>query len=205
METKNSACFTAHWGQVTVCHQVVGYSKINVFTEELLEQCVIQTPAQQLHTYACWIDIDAATQSQLQARNIDIYQALCGLRNLCMALLPPMILASADDLGVHVIGKEETTGRAQLMIYDHFHGGMGMAVKGFSLFTELLQLAFKVISTCECESGCFACVAAWRTRHLEQDQGAGNTKHFCKVLLEALLGLWMYENDQKHQPDPQRV
>ena len=205
METKNSACFTAHWGQVTVCHQVVGYSKINVFTEELLEQCVIQTPAQQLHTYACWIDIDTATQSQLQARNIDIYQALCGLRNLCMALLPPMILASADDLGVHVIGKEETTGRAQLMIYDHFHGGMGMAEKGFSLITELLQLAFKVISTCECESGCFACVAAWRTRHLEQDQGAGNTKHFCKVLLEALLGLWMYENDQRHQPDPQRV
>lgn len=199
MGSKKSACFTAHKGLVTVCHQVVGFSRINVYTEELLEQGVVQTPPQELHTHALWLDIDAATQNQLQCRKLDLYQALCGLRNLCMALLPPMILASSDDMGAHVIGKEETTGRSQLMIYDHYQGGMGMTEKAFSLLTELLQLAQKVVTTCECESGCFACVAAWRTRHLESEQETGTTKQSCKVLLDALLGSWMFDSVQEYQ------
>ena len=86
--------------------------------------------------------------------------ALYGLSYLLRRAAPSLCMADTEDIETDVSLFEEETQSWQsaLYLYDAHEGGVGYAEKISERIEEALNLCLAIVTECECESGCPACV-----------------------------------------------
>ena len=174
----------AHYGDVRVTEQIVGYRRKRQFTEEVLATIDLDYPPQLFDTKAVWWDIPEELIRKISREGCDLAGSLHAAEHACIGLLPLFAMCDRWDIGGLSILLHPDTGKPQIFIYDGFPGGIGITEKAFALLESLWTATLETIEQCPCEFGCPSCV---------QSPKCGNNnepldKKGAVVLLRGLLG-----------------
>ena len=181
------------YGEVDVTWQTVAFKKIKFETRENVGYGQVDIPAQTLSTTALWLAPDDDIRRQMKATKLRTSEGLVGLRNLAVVALPMIAMCDSRDLGGVVDSKN--LGRAAMILYDRYPGGLGYSEKGFHLIDRLLEVCHQMVAECECEEGCPSCVGLPNLRpaiHSDPDLTRGYpmpNKAATLRLVELLMGV----------------
>jgi DEAD/DEAH box helicase domain-containing protein len=107
--------------------------------------------------------------------------ALAGAANVIKNLATLYLMCSPNDIGVVVEQRSPTTRAPTLTVFDYAAGGLGLAVRLFDLYPELISGAHELVRDCPCTGGCPACVGP------PADVGEEGKQHTL-LLLSAMRG-----------------
>jgi DEAD/DEAH box helicase domain-containing protein len=149
---------TAYLGQVRVTQQVIGYKRVQQFSETTLSVEYLDLPAQSFETVALWFDVFPAIAQRVVRHRLDFHGGLHAVEHASIGILPLFAMCDRLDIGGLSTPNHPDTAQAQIFIYDAFPGGVGIAEKGFELLTQLWKATLHTISECPCEFGCPSCI-----------------------------------------------
>jgi len=173
-------------GEVKVATRVVGYKKIKFYTLENLGYGKIELPDLQFHTTSYWITFLRDLVQRLPYHRLEVIEGILGLGYALHSISALHLMCdphdisrcvgdrgakwflrlSRDSKGVYSSfgGPDEISVEGldvfepTLFIYDNYPGGMGFSHQLFDDARTLLEKTMKLISRCECGSGCPSCV-----------------------------------------------
>jgi len=155
-----SGAVTAFLGQVRVTSQVIGYQRLQQYSEAVQSEETLDMPAQTFETVALWWNVPAEARQMATRRGLDFLGGLHGLEHAAIGILPLFAMCDRWDIGGLSTPAHPDTEQAQIIIYDAFPGGVGIAEKGFELLPELWQATLEVVRDCPCEDGCPSCIVS---------------------------------------------
>jgi DEAD/DEAH box helicase domain-containing protein len=168
-------------GEVHLVRHVAGYKKIRYYTHENVGYGPVNLPDQEMHTTALWWDIDGRHLDEAIGQRTDAMAGIHGAAWALRHIAALLTLSSAHDLGCvvedgngtwsrhgHAAASPMTSAiaaregimsfRPGIYLYDMAPGGSGLASSLYERRFELLERALQVITECNCEAGCPACV-----------------------------------------------
>jgi len=201
---------TCHHGEVHVVRRVAGYKKIRYYTHENIGYGPVNLPDQEMHTTSLWWQLP---QHELEARFASKQDALDGFLGAAYALhvvAKVAVMADAADLQKAVgsgdgawFATADGRGRGQLRgvdgsavdaavqdrfvptvyLYDNYPGGVGQSEPLWRRQQELVARARELVESCDCRSGCPACVGPVLAVH---EDAATSPKGLALSVLSAL-------------------
>jgi DEAD/DEAH box helicase domain-containing protein len=174
----------AFLGRVRVRSQVIGFRRLQQFTEAVQGDEPLDMPMNQYDTVAVWWDLPQELPGELAARGLDFLGGIHAAEHAAIGILPLFAMCDRWDIGGLSTPRHPDTDAAQIFIYDGFPGGVGIAEKGFELLPQLWAATLDVVRGCPCLDGCPSCV---------QSPKCGNFNHpldkqAAVLILERLLG-----------------
>ncbi len=148
----------AYLGKVRVRSQVIGYRRLQQFTEAVQGEEPLEMPPTEFETVGLWWDIPPEIGREVAARGLDFLGGIHAVEHAAIGILPLFAMCDRWDIGGLSTPRHPDTDAPQIFIYDGFPGGVGIAEKGFGLLPELWSATLDVIRSCPCESGCPSCV-----------------------------------------------
>jgi len=142
------------YGEVTVTTEIPMFKKVRFHSRESLGFERLELPVQSVETVATWI----APTSGLLEDGRDLGEALMGVANVLVEVVPVFLMCDTSDVGAAVDATRR--GGIGLFLYDRFPGGMGYARGVLTRLDDILDAVAKVIRECPCEAGCPACVGS---------------------------------------------
>jgi DEAD/DEAH box helicase domain-containing protein len=173
------ACF----GQLGVTQQIIGYRRLQQFTDAVLSLEPLEMSEQSFNTTGLWFEVPAEIGRAVGGQGLDWTGGLHAVEHAAIGLLPLFAMCDRLDIGGLSTPRHPDTGRAQVFIYDALPGGVGIAEKGFELLVELWRATLRAIEECPCQEGCPSCI---------QSPKCGNNnepldKRAARVILRSLL------------------
>lgn len=184
MRHRETPAGLAYLGRVRVRSQVIGYRRIQHFSETVLEEEPLDMPLTEYETVATWWDIPPELPSFLASRGLDFLGGIHAAEHAAIGILPLFAMCDRWDIGGLSTPRHPDTDAAQIFIYDGFPGGVGIAEKGFELLPELWAAALDVIKACPCSGGCPSCVQSPKCGNFNQPLD----KKAAAIILGWLLG-----------------
>ncbi|MCZ6680820.1 MAG: DEAD/DEAH box helicase [Candidatus Poribacteria bacterium] len=170
-------------GRVRVTHRMVGFARIRFYTLENLGTQFLDMPEQELDTVALWLTPPASVVDAVeQQRGLNYDDGLEGIKNVLESILPLRVMA--EQQGIRGKVQPADLDEPAIFLYDAHPGGLGYADKGYDLLDEMMLHAFKLISECDCEDGCPACV---RPTHTLMTGSTQPDKHAALSILDGIL------------------
>ncbi len=158
----------AFLGRVRVRGQVIGYRRLQQFTEAVLGEEPLEMPVTEYETMALWWDLPPELPLELGRAGLDFLGGLHAVEHAAIGILPLFAMCDRWDIGGLSTPRHPDTDAAQVFIYDGFPGGVGIAEKGFELLTELWAATLDVVRGCPCEAGCPSCVQSPKCGNFNQ-------------------------------------
>jgi DEAD/DEAH box helicase domain-containing protein len=183
LKHRQTAHVPAYLGRVRVSSQVVGYRRLQQFTEAVLGDESLEMPVSEFETVALWWDLPAALAGELAERGLDFMGGIHAVEHAAIGILPLFAMCDRWDIGGVSTPRHPDTELPQIFIYDGFAGGVGIAEKGFELLPELWAATLDVIRGCPCEAGCPSCVQSPKCGNFNQPLD----KHAAEAILTWLL------------------
>jgi DEAD/DEAH box helicase domain-containing protein len=149
---------TAFYGRLRAVEQVIGYRRLQQFSETVLGDEPLDLPPQSFETAALWFDLPPEWGHALAAQGLDFHGGLHALEHALIAMLPLFAMCDRADIGGLSTPLHPDTELPQVFIYDGFPGGIGIAEKGFDLLPALWRETLRLVDECPCEAGCPSCV-----------------------------------------------
>lgn len=144
------------FGEVTYSWQTIAMKKIRFRSLDAIGYHPLELPRLTLETAGFWLAPKEETWKGLVARGHNPWEALSGVRNLFVTLLPLMAMCDPMDLGGMI--DSSNLGRPTIFVFDRYHGGLGFAEQGYARLDELAEAALAHLVGCPCGDGCPACV-----------------------------------------------
>lgn len=141
--------------EVEVLDQVIGYIR-RAPDGSVLDTVPLEMPPMQLRSRAVAYTIDPLVLDELGIN--DIPGALHAAEHAAIGMLPLIATCDRWDIGGVSTQLHPDTGLPTVFVYDGYPGGAGFADCGYDRFPEWIAATYEVVHTCECESGCPACV-----------------------------------------------
>jgi DEAD/DEAH box helicase domain-containing protein len=171
-------------GEVQVVTRVVGYKKIKFYTLENLGYGKIELPDLQFHTTSYWVTFRRDLVQRLPYGRLEVIEGVLGLGYALHSMASLHLMCDPHDVNRSVgdrgakwflrlsrgskgiyssLNAPEEIPKLELFeptlfLYDNYPGGMGFSHQLFDDSRALLVKAQKLISKCECDSGCPSCV-----------------------------------------------
>jgi DEAD/DEAH box helicase domain-containing protein len=155
---KETPSATAYLGQVRVRSQVIGYRRLQQFSEAVMGDEPLEMPVAEYATVALWWDLPPEMPAELARRGLDFLGGIHAVEHAAIGILPLFAMCDRWDIGGLSTPRHPDTDSAQIFIYDGFPGGVGIAEKGFDLLSQLWAAALDVVRDCPCADGCPGCV-----------------------------------------------
>ncbi|MSP12712.1 MAG: DEAD/DEAH box helicase [Chloroflexi bacterium] len=155
---KPAGATTVHLGHVRVFSQVVGYRRLQQFTEEVLSTESLAMPPTTYDTVAIWWDISADVVQQMRDTELDPAGGLHAAEHAAIGLLPLFAMCDRWDIGGLSTLVHPDSGLAQVFIYDGHPGGIGLAECGYQQIETLWSATLDHVRNCPCAAGCPSCI-----------------------------------------------
>jgi DEAD/DEAH box helicase domain-containing protein len=165
---RQTAKTLAYLGRVNVRSQVVGYRRLQQFTEAVQGDFPLDMPVSEFETAALWWDLPVSMAAELAAHGMDFLGGIHAVEHSAIGILPLFAMCDRWDIGGLSTPRHPDTEVPQIFIYDGFAGGVGIAEKGFELLPELWAATLDVIRGCSCENGCPSCVQSPKCGNFNQ-------------------------------------
>ena len=190
-----------HCGRVIVTDTVFMFRKVKMHTWESIGYGRVYLPPVEVETQAAWLIPPREAMQLIRSYGRNPSEAMLAVANVMAHVTPLFVMSDPSDVGTVV--DSSNTGIPTLFIYDVHPGGVGIAQKAYELIEEMLMAANELITSCQCEDGCPACVGApaWYARLPQFINGAEliPDKEAAKALLHELLGL------EPYVPKPRKI
>jgi DEAD/DEAH box helicase domain-containing protein len=183
---------TLRFGELTYSWQTVAFKKIRYRSLDAIGYHPLDLPRLTLDTAGLWLAPGEDAVRELARSGHNPWEALSGVRNLFVQLLPLMAMCDPLDLGGML--DSSNTGRPTLFVFDRYPGGLGFAEQAWTRMDELTEAALAHLEGCPCGTGCPACVGLPVLRPAQQQDGDGikTTKEIpAKDAARALLQWWL--------------
>jgi DEAD/DEAH box helicase domain-containing protein len=180
------------FGEVTYSWQTIAMKKIRYRSLDAIGYHPLALPRLTLETAGFWLTPREETWRGLAAAGHDPWEALSGVRNLFVHLLPLMAMCDPVDLGGML--DSSNTGRPTIFVFDRYPGGLGFAEQGWARLDDLATAALAHLVGCPCGDGCPACVGTPVFRPAQQQDldGARRAREIPgKAATRALLETWL--------------
>ena len=157
----------AYYGEIEVTRSVEGYDKIRFGERALLgENRVHSLPPIQRQVYAIWIEFNKSLLDKYKERNFPIGAAFHTIGHLLRNFIPIKVLCDKRDINIHHLSAEGNN-LNRITIFEIHPGDVGIAEDCFYHIEELLKESLKLVSSCDCSTGCNGCI-------FDSDCGSGN-------------------------------
>lgn len=163
-----------YFGRLDVTWQTIAFKKIKHYTLEVIGQDGLDLPPQTIHTTGLWATLPKRVVHSLRAAGHKPIEALVGIRNMFLVVLPMTAMCDRRDMSGCV--ESSNLAESAMFVYDRYEGGLGYARLGFAKFAELLAVCKDLVSECGCAEGCPSCVGLANVRpplHIDPDLGPG--------------------------------
>jgi len=175
---------TAYLGRVRVRSQVIGFRRLQQFSEAVLGEEPLEMPQTEFETVAVWWDLPPELPRELAGRGLDFLGGIHAVEHAAIGILPLFAMCDRWDIGGLSTPRHPDTDAPQIFIYDGFAGGVGIAEKGFELLPELWSATLDVIRDCSCEDGCPSCVQSPKCGNFNQPLDKQAAVRILRRLLE---------------------
>ncbi|MEO5988761.1 MAG: DEAD/DEAH box helicase [Candidatus Eisenbacteria bacterium] len=182
---------TVRFGELTYSWQTIAFKKIQYRSLDAIGYHPLALPRLTLETAGFWLAPNEDTWRGLARAGLNPWEALSGVRNLFVQLLP--LLAMCDPMDLQGNLDSSNTGKPTLFLFDRYHGGLGFAEQGFARLDELTEAALAHLEGCPCGDGCPACVGLPVLHPAQQqDPDIGHARDIPgKAAARALLREWL--------------
>jgi DEAD/DEAH box helicase domain-containing protein len=173
-KTKAWRDLNVFYGDATVSWKTTAFKKIKFYSLDSIGYGSVDIPTQHLETVSLWMYPDGAVVSYLKHKGKNPVEALVGLKNVLINILPLFVMCDRQDIGGIV--ESSNTGRPSIFLYDRYKGGLGFCEKAYELLPKVIRGALGVIEDCPCDAGCPSCVGLPVLRppqHQDPDPGYG--------------------------------
>jgi len=182
---------TLAFGEATVSWATVGMKKVRFHSLDSIGYKALDLPRLTLDTVSLWFVPPPAARAAVKAAGHAPGEALSGVRNLVVTLMPLFAMCDPSDIGAVLDSKN--LGAQGLFVFDRYPGGLGFAEQAFHRFEELLTACRALVDDCPCDDGCPSCVGLPILRPPQQqdpDVSGGwpmPSKRAARALLDALF------------------
>ena len=130
--------------------------KIRFHSRDAIGYHPLELPRLKLETNGFWLAPGPEAWSAVARAGENPIEGLSGVRNLFTKLLALLTMCDPFDIG----GKIDSSqlGKPALFMFDRYPGGLGFSEQGFMRLDELAASALRHLETCDCATGCPACV-----------------------------------------------
>jgi DEAD/DEAH box helicase domain-containing protein len=185
LDLRDSGFLRAGLGRLLVTERVVGYERKHIHSRQVLDQHQLDLPPSRYETVGCWWVVPTEMEQLLRESGRHFMGSLHASEHAAISLLPLLAVCDRGDIGGISIPLHPQVNSGCVFIYDGHPGGVGIAARGFAELPRLLERVKDLLETCECESGCPACVQSPKC-------GNGNRpldKEGARHMVDLLLGL----------------
>ncbi|MFV2063790.1 MAG: DEAD/DEAH box helicase, partial [Chloroflexota bacterium] len=155
-DTSERAHASNNHGEVMVSSIATIFKKLKMDTHENLGWGHIHLPEMELHTTAWWIGVDPASLGDWRRDELDA--ALLGVGRALQTVASVLLMSDPRDLGMVAQVQSPHAQRPVIYLWEAVPGGVGLSARMFDRAEELLSGALDLVSGCDCEVGCPACV-----------------------------------------------
>ncbi|MFP3981323.1 MAG: DEAD/DEAH box helicase [Desulfobacterales bacterium] len=181
------------FGRLRVTDQVTGYEKRQIRDQKRINIFSLDLPPQIFETEGMWFIVPLAVQEETERKEMHFMGGIHAVEHAAIGICPLFILCDRDDLaGISTPFHAQVQSPA-VFVYDAFPGGIGLCRSAYARAGELLAQTLKVISDCECETGCPACVHSPKC-------GSGN-RPIDKISAEFILDALVNADQSRGQAD----
>ncbi|KAG7666576.1 hypothetical protein KSW81_000350 [Nannochloris sp. 'desiccata'] len=146
----------------TVTTRWLGFVRIWRGTGEVFDSVDLFLPDVQYETEAAYLRLPPTARRRVEAAGLPFRDGVHAAAHAVLNALPLFIMTNPEDVGTECDNPYDTRYKPErILIYDkHPGGGIGLAKAACGRFTDLLQRALSMISTCSCtfSGGCPGCI-----------------------------------------------
>ncbi len=146
------------YGRLKITEEFVGYEKRRIRDQGLIGFYPLDMEPLTFETEGLWLSFPLSLEREARDRFIHFMGGLHGLEHLLIGVMPHIVLADRNDIGGISTPIHPELSTPGIFVYDAVAGGIGITREAFERIGELLKVASKVITECECENGCFRCI-----------------------------------------------
>jgi DEAD/DEAH box helicase domain-containing protein len=144
---------------VSVTDVVTGFRRKSLDGDTVLSNEVLDLPPTTYDTVCVRLDLPAVDYEQFGPREIG---GIHGLEHALLAVAPLIAGCDRGDLGSAWFGAYHETMRPALFVFDRMPGGVGLSESLFESVTGWSRAALQLLTSCDCETGCPACLLTAR-------------------------------------------
>jgi DEAD/DEAH box helicase domain-containing protein len=149
---------TAHFGEVVVSTQVLGYRCKQLYSDTVLDVVDLDLPEQVYETEAFWFTVPTPLVQEIAKAGLDLCGAIHAAEHAAIGMMPLFSTCDRWDIGGVSSPAHFDTGMATIFIYDGYPGGVGIAEATYERLSALLTATQEMIAACPCTDGCPSCV-----------------------------------------------
>lgn len=143
------------YGDVSIRAMATIFKKIKFETHENIGSGPIHLPEEELHTNAAWISLNKPLAELGHER---LEQGLVGTAHALNHIAPLFVMADPQDIHVIPQVKADHNEKLTIFFYDRYPGGIGLSEKIHTGMSEVFAETKKMITGCQCQSGCPSCI-----------------------------------------------
>ncbi|MCH2171230.1 DEAD/DEAH box helicase [Myxococcota bacterium] len=145
-------------GRLKVTTTLSRFERRRVRGQDLLSTEPLDLPPTSFETVGIWLEFPDEIPHLLESEDRHTMGGIHATEHAALALFPLFALCDRHDVaGISYVRHPETE-RASVFFYDGQPGGVGLAASLFDRLEALLEATLEVVSGCDCEQGCPACV-----------------------------------------------
>ncbi|MGB7589594.1 MAG: DEAD/DEAH box helicase [Solirubrobacterales bacterium] len=165
-EQRQVAGVQLNFGEVSVSEQVIAFQRVSIADQKAIDIVGLDLPEQHFVTQALWYVLPDKLSGALPS-NV-LLGALHATEHGQIAVLPLIAMCDRWDIGGLSTNIHFQTGRPTIFIYDGHPGGVGITMRGYEQFEQLLGDAARLIAECPCDDGCPSCVQSPKCGNLNE-------------------------------------
>jgi len=142
---------------VTMRKQITGFERRDARSGELLAREGLDLPETTLETTAVYYTLPPGLTGDLQAAG-DFAGGIHAAEHAMISMFPTAFLCDRRDVAGLSTPAHPETDRPMVFLYDGHHGGVRLADGAFGAFEALTGRTHEMVTACDCETGCPACV-----------------------------------------------
>lgn len=146
------------FGTLKITEQVTGYDKRLVSNQKSIGIVPLDLPKLEFETQGLWIEIPDYVRDKIESDRNHFMGGIHALEHAAIGIMPLLVMTDRNDLGGISTPFHSQTGKAAVFIYDGAPGGIGLSKQAFEQSHTLLKRTFDAIRSCQCDTGCPACV-----------------------------------------------
>ncbi|HWB70308.1 MAG TPA: Zn-binding domain-containing protein, partial [Solirubrobacterales bacterium] len=182
-EQREVAGVDLFFGDVSVTEQVIAFQRVSISDQQPVDIVGLDLPEQSFVTQALWYVLPKGLSGELP-RNV-LLGALHATEHGQIAVLPLIAMCDRWDIGGLSTNVHFQTGLSTIFIYDGYPGGVGISLRGYEAFEQLLDDAERLIGECPCESGCPSCVQSPKCGNLNEPLSKGGALELMGLMKKA--------------------
>ena len=170
-------------GSVRLTTQVTGYLRRDEVTHEVLDSTPVDLPAHRMNTDAVWWCVPRALEQELGWSPLEMGAAVHAVEHTAIGLLPAFAPCDRWDIGGVSTPVHQETGLATIFVHDGLPGGSGFAAHAFDVAEAWLAATLERLESCECASGCPACIVSPKCGNANQVLDKGRATALLRALI----------------------